>query len=228
MSTPAIDYDAVSDQLRQQKRGGRQEGGRVRCPLCDPRRAKRFGRGRGLRMHLLQKHASQVQSAPALAALMDRAEAEAPTEELARPGKRKRKREDAQAAGRAEDELLAAAKAGDKDAFLETMEPLGVEVALGARDRHGASVLDWAAGGGHLDLLATLLGLQKELSPEDVRPRKRRRRRDGRSALHWAARNGQVDAIQLLLRHIRGPDATEPVLFESVDEEAYDGTTPLM
>ena len=48
-------------------------------------------------------------------------------------------------------------------------------------DRHGASALDWAAGGGHLSCVKLLL-------PQAIGLRACRR--DGRGPLHWAARHG--------------------------------------
>ena len=86
---------------------------------------------------------------------------------------------------------LIAARDGD-------YEPLSRLVAAGgwsmfdpaSLDRHGASALDWAAGGGHLSCVQLLAPLAMGL---------RACRRDGRGPLHWAARHGQTEVLQFLL-----------------------------
>ena len=71
-------------------------------------------------------------------------------------------------------------------------------------DTRGASVLLWAAGGGHLDILRYLV----ETCGCDPRQPQRQYRRGfaGRTALHWACRNGHLSAVKYLLEQC-GADA---------------------
>lgn len=66
-----------------------------------------------------------------------------------------------------------------------------------ARDRHGAPLLLWAAGGGHLALVQFLVE-QCGCHP-DTTIQTGHRAFAGRTALHWAARNGHVSVVDYLL-----------------------------
>ena len=105
---------------------------------------------------------------------------------------------------------LAAARNGDV-AALTALADAGWADATWCVDRHGATALLWAAGGGHLQacrLLVARCGAQ---------PRTEAAAKDGRSALHWAARHGRLHVVAWLLRDC-GCDA---------DVATRDGTTPL-
>ena len=105
---------------------------------------------------------------------------------------------------------LAAARDGDV-AALAALADAGWAQAASCVDRHGATALLWAAGGGHLEacrLLVARCGAQ---------PRTEAAAKDGRSALHWAARHGRLHVVAWLLRDC-GCDA---------DVATRDGTTPL-
>ena len=78
-------------------------------------------------------------------------------------------------------------------------------------DRHGASALDWAAGGGHLECVQLLAPLALG---------QRACRRDGRGPLHWAARHGREETLRYLLGL--------PDLGSDPDLRTTNGTTMLM
>ena len=66
-------------------------------------------------------------------------------------------------------------------------------------DRHGASVLLWAAGGGHLAMVQYLVH-QCQCNPLDhVQQQRKQGGFGGRTALHWAARNGHGHIVEYLL-----------------------------
>jgi hypothetical protein len=77
-------------------------------------------------------------------------------------------------------------------------------------DRNGSCALHYAAGGGHVAVVAFLVG---DLGV-DINQRVVRGRRDGRTALHWACRNGHLEMARWLVDNGAGYDATN------------DGTTP--
>ena len=105
---------------------------------------------------------------------------------------------------------LVAARDGDVEALQallqEGWDPLGAD----SLDCHGASALDWAAGGGHLRCLQLLAPAAKG---------RQACRRDGRGPAHWAARNGHAETILWLLQHTSALGAESPT---------GDGTTMLM
>ena len=65
-----------------------------------------------------------------------------------------------------------------------------------ARDRHGAPLLLWAAGGGHLPLVRYLV---EECGCDPDAPQTGKRAFGGRTALHWAARKGHAAIVEYLL-----------------------------
>lgn len=79
-------------------------------------------------------------------------------------------------------------------------------------DRHGATLVLWAAGGGHVHVLEYLV---HDCHCDPRQPQQGRRSFAGRTALHWAARKGHVEAVQWLL----------PLV--SVHAATQDGTTAL-
>lgn len=109
--------------------------------------------------------------------------------------------------------LLAAAQAGDEAGVRAALAalPAGAS-ASSVCDRRGSGALHYAAGGGHVALLALLAGPEARLDVTAAQ------RTDGRSAAHWAARNGHTPALAWLASEA-GPAA--------VDAKTADGTTPL-
>ena len=103
---------------------------------------------------------------------------------------------------------LAAARDGDL-AALEALAAGGWE-ASSCRDRHGATPLLWAAGGGHLDACRLLVARCGAQPRSEVAV-------NGRTAVHWAARHGHAVVVAWLVTDCGcdGAAATR------------DGTTPL-
>jgi len=65
-------------------------------------------------------------------------------------------------------------------------------------DSRGASLLMWAAGGGHVDMVRHLI---ENCGCDPAKPQKQYKRGfAGRTALHWACRNGHLDTVQYLLQ----------------------------
>lgn len=79
----------------------------------------------------------------------------------------------------------------------------------GTTDKYGSTALHWAAGAGHINVLAVLLRLGIDVGDTG-------RQKDGRTALHWAARNGHLTACRWLVSKGADPNAT-----------THDGTSPL-
>jgi len=79
-------------------------------------------------------------------------------------------------------------------------------------DRNGASVLLWAAGCGHLQIVRFLV----ETCGCDANQKQSGKRSfAGRTTLHWAARNGHLDVVQYLV----------DVVKVNLDASTVDGTT---
>eukprot|EP00434_Breviolum_minutum_P006178 symbB.v1.2.005446.t1/scaffold318.1/size313828/9 len=77
-------------------------------------------------------------------------------------------------------------------------------------DHHGNTVLHWAAGSGHVEILHFLVSMKMDPCGASAK-------HQNRCSLHWAARNGQVAACEYLLDHQ-----------SFVDVETDGGDTPLM
>jgi Ankyrin repeats (3 copies)/Ankyrin repeats (many copies) len=97
-----------------------------------------------------------------------------------------------------------------------------------ARDKHGALILHWAAGGGHLVIVQYLL----EMAQCDATAMQwGQRAYAGRTALHWAARYGHVAVVEYLLQRCIGlpspsKDVERGALRSFIDAPTADGTTP--
>lgn len=108
---------------------------------------------------------------------------------------------------------LDACRAGDlatlRALVLDSTDPWD-PTAPGSRDKHGASGMLWAAGGGHLECCRFLrdeCGLDP--NPDSERAgggdggggavQHARRGYNGRTALHYAARNGHVEVLRWLI-----------------------------
>ena len=207
------------------------------CPLCARARTKvnkRYTRGDGLRQHLDRCHeheraaygggGASWHEATALEAdglgVQDRRSAGGPgTAGVGRRGASYVQRGTARGSG--PDGALAsahpgllAARDGDYDALVGMVRGGWDVLAPEARDAHGATALDWAAGGGHLrcvDLLAR----------EAVAAGGALCRRDGRGPAHWAARHGAADVLLRLLSWEGRP-------FGDANTVTTNGTTALM
>jgi hypothetical protein len=81
-------------------------------------------------------------------------------------------------------------------------------------DSRGASLLLWAAGGGHLDMVVYLV----ETCGCDARKGQQQDRRGfaGRTALHWACRKGHLTVVRYLLHYCGRP---------ALEDRTADGTT---
>lgn len=100
--------------------------------------------------------------------------------------------------------------------------------ARAARDRHGAPLLLWAAGGGHADLLRYFV--QECGCHPDRTVQRGKRAFDGRTALHWAARKGHVDVVEYLLSFDDDDDVdddgiNEQAIHKRMEAATADGTT---
>jgi ankyrin repeat protein len=88
-------------------------------------------------------------------------------------------------------------------------------------DSHGATVLHWAAGQGHVDVVQFLV---EHTGCQIDTPQRGHRSFGGRTALHWAARHGHVEIVQYLLH-----DALDTLgsdgLQRRVEAMTQDGTT---
>lgn len=86
-----------------------------------------------------------------------------------------------------------------------------------ARDRHGALLLHWAAGGGHLDMVRYLVHAACPGSGGHDRhdyldtPQRGKRAFAGRTALHWAARHGHVPVVRYLLDDVSNDDKDDDI-----------------
>lgn len=70
-------------------------------------------------------------------------------------------------------------------------------LVLSWKDKHGSSILHYAAGAGHVEMCQWILleaDCQKDFPLESTTPK------NGRTPLHWAARNGHSAICQLLVR----------------------------
>ena len=103
-----------------------------------------------------------------------------------------------------------AARRGDVAGLRALLAGPEGDTALAARDRHEASALHWAAGGGHLAVCELLVG---ELGWDPGQ----KQGKFGRSPMHWACRNGRLTAARYLAACGADPDA----------RTGADGTTPL-
>lgn len=101
-----------------------------------------------------------------------------------------------------------AARDGDLDQMCHLVRN-GWDVSR-AVDRHGNTVVHWAAGGGHVEILRFLVSLRMD-------PCEPSAKHQNRCGLHWAARNGQVEACRFLLEQR-----------SFVDVQTDGGDTPLM
>jgi ankyrin repeat protein len=81
-------------------------------------------------------------------------------------------------------------------------------------DKHGATLLHWAAGCGSLESVCYLVTVGK---CDPNQPQKGVRSYGGRTPLHWAARNGHLDIVSYLVEECR----------VDIDAETMDGTTAL-
>lgn len=86
-----------------------------------------------------------------------------------------------------------------------------------ATDRHGAVLLHWAAGGGHV---ATVRYLVETAGCDPAVPQRGRRAFAGRTALHWAARHGRVCTVRYLLEHAAAAAAAATVVRVGGEEGA--------
>jgi hypothetical protein len=187
--------------------------GHVQCTRC----GGFFSGGRGLREHWLGKHGKAYEEAKAevdaatSTALVARAphfsedEAALFASWTARAERRQRELAElppAIAAARDGDiGTLRALVKGDFDPAVDT-------------DRHGASAMLWAAGGGHLAVCELLHA--HGASAAHVQPANANGRFGGRTALHWAARRGHLDVCRWLVAH-----------GAAVDARTSDGSPPL-
>jgi Ankyrin repeats (3 copies) len=97
-----------------------------------------------------------------------------------------------------------------------------------ARDRHGALILHWAAGGGHIQIVKYLL---ETVKCDVTAAQWGQRAYAGRTALHWAARYGHVAVVHYMLQRYMGPPSpsrdVECRAWRSfLDATTADGTTP--
>jgi ankyrin repeat protein len=88
-------------------------------------------------------------------------------------------------------------------------------------DSHGATVLHWAAGQGHVDMVRFLV---EHAGCQIDTPQRGHRSFGGRTALHWAARHGHAEIVQYLLQ-----DALDTLgsdgLRRRIEAVTQDGTT---
>ena len=95
------------------------------------------------------------------------------------------------------------------------------------RDKHGALMVHWAAGGGHLCILQYLL---ETVQCDATSTQLGQRAYLGRTALHWAARNGHDAVVQYLLERYLDRDSSRDsnchTMRSFIDAETADGTTP--
>ena len=92
------------------------------------------------------------------------------------------------------------AKHGDLESLRALVEGKKRWDAAAVRDRHGLTALQWAAGGGYLDVVEYLL---EEGRGGDVDVRSK----DGRTALMWSCRNGALQVAERLVGAGANPKA---------------------
>ena len=181
--------------------------GWVKCPLCPPRRQKRYARGRGLTAHLETMHGGASMDA--------KTNAIAAAEVAPRTADR---RGAGFAASSGPPLACRLARDGDASALVELLEATKGPLDPRHRDAHGYRPHHWAAGSptGCLEALLRLMPARRV----DATTRGERvdGKRGGRTVLHWACRNGVATHVALLLKE-------DPA---SVELPTADGTTPLM
>jgi ankyrin repeat protein len=159
-------------------------GGALVCPLC----SAGWPGKRALRNHLQSAHSCSQEDSISLV-----------TAACASGGPRP------PAAPRPLPPACTAARVGDCEALLR----LADAGRLRERDAHGCCAAHWAAGGGHVASLQSILSCDRFAAGAECAR--------GRTPLHWAARNGQLSVVQLLVCD-HGADPGRGSL---------DGTTPL-
>jgi len=74
---------------------------------------------------------------------------------------------------------------------VDTLRQFGISAVLGYQDKHGSSILHYAAGYGAVETCKWLIDCG--LDPATTSPS------NGRTPLHWAARNGHTETCRLLV-----------------------------
>lgn len=90
------------------------------------------------------------------------------------------------------------------------------------RDTHGAVLLHWAAGGGHLAMVQYLV--ERRACTLDS-PQTGKRAFKGRTALHWAARHGHLSTVRYLLDDAAKHDVDGVLMKKRLEAATADGTT---
>ncbi|CAM9748152.1 unnamed protein product, partial [Choristocarpus tenellus] len=187
------------------------------CPLC----ARPCAAGRGLRMHIIDAHSADLQSRDHLLSLLtssNRPSSPKETMPFSRPEPRSiitpqipgcsiqqawrfasgggsAKFEGVQ--GSALSPGLIAARDGDLEALQCLVEGPDKWNPCLELDKYGSGALEWAAGGGHLEVCRYLIF---SCGMEAARANPRRGRAKLRTPLHWAARGGHEMVCQFLIQ----------------------------
>ena len=207
-TTTQKDMGMAAQRTTTQKDMGRgATAGWVKCPLCPPRRQKRYARGRGLTAHLEAVHGS--------ASLQEKTSAIARAETAPRTADR---RGDGFTSTNEPPLACRLARDGDAVALIELLEATKGPLDPRHRDAHGYRPHHWAAGSPKGCLAALLELMPARRVDATTRCERIDRKRGGRTVLHWACRNGVSQNVALLLRE--DPASTEL--------PTADGTTPLM